>query len=94
MNIKDYKIGVDFLYFHVVSKTEDNILSTPKDKPNDFYSFYSSHFKDGDSTLRRITESGAVELELQIMSPVPFFKWLRHKLDMLLNKSYNERNNK
>tara|TARA_R110000851_G_scaffold115810_5_gene241812 strand:- start:1448 stop:1822 length:375 start_codon:yes stop_codon:yes gene_type:complete len=86
MDIKGYKFGSDFLYFHVVDKTTDDILCTPKDKPSNFYSFHSSYFNDGDSTLKRITENGDVEFKLEVMTQVSLFKWLYFKLNNLLTK--------
>lgn len=86
MHVKNYKIGSDFLYFHVVNKTTDDILCTPKDKPSNFYSFHSTYFNEGDSILRRITENGDVEFELEVMTQVSLFKWLYFKLNNLLSK--------
>jgi len=86
MDVKNYKIGSDYLYFHVVNKTTDDILCTPKDKPTNFYSFHSTYFNEGDTVLRRITENGDVEFELEVMSQVSLFKWVYFKLNNLLNK--------
>jgi hypothetical protein len=86
MDVKNYHIGSDFLYFHVVNKTTDDILCTPKDKPTNFYSFHSTYFNEGDSILRRITENGDVEFELEVMTQVSLFKWLYFKLNNLLSK--------
>ena len=86
MDIKGYKYGSDFLYFHVIHKTKDDILCTPKDKPTDFYSFHSTYFNDGDSVLRRITENGDVEFKLEVMTAVSLFKWLSFKYNNLLTK--------
>jgi hypothetical protein len=86
MNIKDYQIGSDFLYFHVVDKTNDDIICVPKNRPTLFYSFHRTFFNNDDDILRRITESGVVEFKLQIMVKVSLVKWLFFKLNNLLSK--------
>ena len=86
MDVKNYKIGSDYLYFHVVNKTADDILCTPKDKPTNFYSFHSTYFNEGDSVLRRITENGDVEFDLEVMTEVSLFKWLYFKLNKIISK--------
>tara|TARA_B110000211_G_C14012307_1_gene523750 strand:- start:886 stop:1296 length:411 start_codon:yes stop_codon:yes gene_type:complete len=89
MDIKHFNFGVDFLYFHVVKKTNDDILCAPKGDATNFYSFHSAYFNKGESTLRRITENGDVEFNLEIMTQVSLIKWLYFKINnMLINLKY------